>query len=98
MIVEMRTYTLVPGGVAEYSRIYHEGARALQERILGRLLGLYQSETGELHQLVFLWGYEGHDDRANRRKTLMADPEFTAFRKATRHLLVRQESRLLSSL
>ena len=98
MIVEMRTYTLVPGGVAEYAKLYSADIRALQERILGRLIGLYQSETGELHQLVFLWGYEGHDDRAARRKTLMADPEFTAFRKASRHLLVRQESRLLSAL
>lgn len=98
MIVEMRTYTLVPGGMAEYTQHYNEDVRALQQRILGKLLGLYQSETGELHQLVFLWGYEGYDDRAARRKALMADPGFTAFRKATRHLLVRQESRLLSSL
>lgn len=98
MIVEMRTYTLVPGGVAEYTRHYNESGRAIQERILGRLLGLYQSESGELNQLVFLWGYEGHDDRVARRKTLMADEGFAVFRKATRHLLVRQESRMLSAL
>ena len=98
MMVEMRTYTLVPGGVAEYTRHYSPEIRALQERILGRLLGLYQTETGELNQLVFLWGYKGYDERMARRKTLMADADFAAFRKATRHLVLRQENRFLSAL
>ncbi|VCU71015.1 hypothetical protein PIGHUM_03095 [Pigmentiphaga humi] len=95
-MVEMRTYTLVPGGAAEYLRVYGESARALQARILGDLAGLYQTESGELNQLVFLWGYDSLDERARRRAALMQDPEFAAFRKAVKHLLVRQESRLLS--
>lgn len=95
MMVEMRTYTLVPGGAAEYLRVYGESARALQTRVLGNLVGLYQSETGELNQLVFLWGYDTLDERSRRRSTLQADPDFAAFRKAVRHLVVRQESRLL---
>ena len=95
-MVEMRTYTLVPGGAAEYLRVYAAGARAVQTRMLGNLVGLYQTESGELNQLVFLWGYDSFDERTRRRAALMADPEFTEFRKATRHLLVRQESRMLS--
>jgi len=98
MLVEMRTYTLVPGGVAEYLRLYEGDARALQTRVLGDLAGLYQTETGELNQLVFLWRYASAEDRVRRRGELMADPGFTAFRKATRHLLVRQENRMLSPL
>ncbi|AZG10655.1 MAG: NIPSNAP family containing protein [Bordetella sp. SCN 67-23] len=96
MMVEMRTYTLVPGGGAEYLRLYNPSARALQTRILGNLAGLYQSETGELNQLVFLWAYESLDERASRRAVLAADAEFAAFRKSVRHLLVRQESRILA--
>ncbi|OVZ56937.1 NIPSNAP family protein [Pigmentiphaga sp. NML080357] len=95
MMMEMRTYTLVPGGSAEYLRIYNQSARALQTRILGNLAGLYQSETGELNQLVFLWAYESLDERASRRARLAEDAEFAAFRKSVRHLLVRQESRIL---
>lgn len=95
MMMEMRTYTLVPGGSAEYLRIYNQSARALQTRILGNLAGLYRSETGELNQLVFLWAYESLDERASRRARLAEDAEFAAFRKSVRHLLVRQESRIL---
>lgn len=96
MIYEIRTYTLTIGGVPEYLRIYNESARALQTAILGNLVGLYQSESGELHQLVYIWEYASFDERVKRRKALMADAGFAAFRKATHHLLVRQESRLLS--
>jgi len=95
MMMEMRTYTLVPGGSAEYLRIYNQSARALQTRILGNLAGLYRSETGELNQLVFLWAYESLDERASRRARLAENAEFAAFRKSVRHLLVRQESRIL---
>ncbi len=96
MIVEMRTYTLVPGGLAEYLRKYNESARELQTRILGHLLGVYQSEIGELNQLVFLWGFETFDERAKRRRELMADTTFAEFRKTVRHLTIKQENRLLA--
>jgi hypothetical protein len=96
MYIELRTYSLVPGGVAEYLRVYNERARDVQTSILGKLISLCQSDVGELNQLVFLWGFESLDERQRRRRELMADPVFTDFRKSTRHLLLKQESRLLT--
>ncbi len=97
MYIELRTYSLVPGGSAEYLRAYNERARDIQVAILGKLVGVYQSEVGELNQIVFLWAFDSLDERQRRRRDLMADTGFTEFRKSTRHLLVRQESRLLSA-
>lgn len=98
MIVEMRTYTLVPGGVKQYLDKYNELGRARQTEILGNLLGLYQSESGNLNQLVFLWEYEDMNDRAKRRASLMSDPVFTEFRQTTRMLLLSQENRFLTTV
>jgi NIPSNAP len=98
MIVEQRIYTLATGAVPEYVRIYNELGRSVQCEILGNLLGFYQHEFGELNQLMFLWGFDSLDERARRRQVLMADTRFKQFRDATRHLLVRQDNRLLRPL
>lgn len=94
-LVEQRIYTLVPGGTAEYVRVYEECGRAVQERILGNLLGYYTRDVGELNQLIYLWGFDSMEERANRRERLQADPEFKVFRGRIRHLMVRQENSLL---
>lgn len=98
MIVEMRTYTLVPGGVKQYLDKYNALGRVRQTEILGNLLGLYQPESGNLNQIVFLWGYEDMSDRAKRRQCLMSDSVFTEFRQSTRTLLVSQENRFLTAV
>lgn len=97
MLYELRTYTLVPGGAREYLQAYNASGRDVQVRILGHLVSLLRPESGDLNQLVFLWGYQDFEDRNVRRQQLMADPEFTEFRKKTRHLLVQQESQLFSA-
>jgi hypothetical protein len=96
MIHEIRTYTVVPGGVREYLRIYNESGRSVQTRLLGNLVALLTPESGDVNQLVFHWAFSSYEDRARRRAELLADADFTAFRKSVRHLLVQQESRLLS--
>ncbi|CAG9219034.1 NIPSNAP family protein [Burkholderia gladioli] len=95
MFVEQRTYTLVPGSVREYLRVYAECGRQAQERALGAMIGCFSSEIGPLNQLVYLWAFESLDDRARRRAVLMADPEFKSFRGKVRHLLVRQDNQIL---
>lgn len=98
MLVELRTYSFVPGGSTEYLKAYDGRPRQIQTEVLGRLVGLYHSEVGELNQLLFLWAFDSHEERERRRRVLMADAEFAAFRKSTRHLLLRQENRLLAAV
>jgi NIPSNAP len=95
MFVEQRIYSLTPGGTAEYIRIYEECGRAVQERILGPMLGYYTREVGELNQLIYFWQFASLDERSQRRAALLADAEFKVFRGLIRHLVVKQENSLL---
>jgi hypothetical protein len=98
VILEERRYTLVPGGVPQYLTQYEELGRESQERHLGTMVGCFQSEVGELNQIVFLWRYENLADRDARRAALMADEQFTAFRKSVRSLLVQQKNCILKAV
>lgn len=95
MFVEQRIYSLVPGGTAEYIRLYEELGRAVQERILGTMLGYYTREVGELNQLVYFWTFDSMDERTRRRTELAADADFKVFRGKIRHLVVKQENTIL---
>lgn len=95
MFVEQRIYTLVPGGTAEYLKVYAECGREVQERLLGAFVGCYVREIGELNQLIYLWSFESLDERTRRRAALAADADFKAFRGRIRHLVVKQENSLL---
>ncbi len=96
MLYELRTYTLVPGGLRDYLQRYEEAGRAVQVELLGHLVALMQPESGDQNQLLFLWGFDSFEERRQRRQKLLADERFTAFRKSVRHLLISQDSRLLN--
>ena len=95
MIVEERIYTLHPGKVAEMMKLYGEEGLPLQERYLGKFIGYFSTETGNLNQVVFMWGYESLDDRSARRERLAQDPEWQRYLKKVLPLIVTQENRIL---
>ena len=97
MIVEMREYTLAPGKVPEYFKLYEAEGMAIQREILGRNLGYYSTEIGpSLNQIVHLWEYASFDDRVARRKQLQADPGWQAYVRKIRPMIVAQTSRILN--
>jgi hypothetical protein len=95
MIVEERIYTLYPGKVPEMVKLYGEEGLPLQQRYLGKFIGYFSTETGNLNQIVFMWGYESLDDRSARRERLAQDPEWQRYLKKVAALLVTQENRIL---
>ena len=96
MIVEQRTYRLHPGKVPEYLRIYGEQGRAVQEPILGHMVGWFTAnDLGELNQIVHLWAYEDLADRARRRAELAASAEWQAVVKQLQPLIREQVSTIL---
>jgi hypothetical protein len=95
MLVEQRTYTTHPGRLRDYLALYEAEGMATQHRILGRMVGYYFSEVGELNQVVHLWAYESFEERLERRAKLLADPQFKAYVQKMLPLLVKQESKLL---
>ena len=95
MIVEHRTYTLHPGTVAEFMKVYLPEALELQRRILGNLIGYFTVEAGTLNQFVHLWGYESFEDRLRRRAQLMAEPLWQDYLRKGMPFIMLQESKIL---
>ena len=96
MIAEMRTYTLYPGKVGPYMALYEAEGLAVQTRILGRLLGYYSTEIGDVNQVVHLWAYDSFEERLKRRAALFADPTWLAYIPKIVGMLVTQESKILN--
>jgi hypothetical protein len=96
MIIEQRTYSFHPGGLPKFFQLYEEtGARVIQQRILGNLIGYFTTELGPLNQSVHLWGYQSLDERQRRRAELMAEADWRAFLAQIVTLLQSQESKIL---
>jgi len=95
MIVEERTYTTHPGKWREYLALYEAEGMAIQLRILGRMVGYYHADIGELNQIVHLWAYEDLNERAERRVRLMGDAGFKSYVIRMLPLLQSQSSRIL---
>lgn len=96
MIVEMRTYTLKPGTVAEYLKLYEEKALHVHREILGNLIGYFTTEIGDINQVVHLWGYASFEDRQQRRAKLAANEEWRSFLRLALPYFEKQENKLLN--
>ena len=95
MIVEERIYTLHPGKVPEMMKLYGDEGLPLQQRYLGKFIGYFSTETGNLNQVVFMWGFDSLEDRDARRERMARDPEWQAYLRKVQPLLMTQENRIL---
>jgi len=97
MIVDHRTYDVIPGKLNAYVELYKTLGWPLQKKYLGNCLGWYISmDIGSLNQIVHMWGYESLQDRAERRAKLAADPAWGAFLAQGMPLLQKMENKILT--
>jgi hypothetical protein len=96
MIVEMRTYTLVPGKTAAYFALYEAEGLATQREHLGDMMGYYATEIGHANSIVHMWRYESFEDRTKRRDGLKADPRWQAYLERMLPMLVDQHVKILT--
>lgn len=96
MYVEERIYTLYPGKLPEYLKLYTEEGMAIQTRILPLMMGYYYTEIGTLNVVVHMWGYEDLKEREILRGKMAADPGWQAYVKKIQPLIHTQESRILN--
>jgi hypothetical protein len=96
--VDHRTYTIRPRGMEEFLDVFDRLAMPVLRSTLGRPLGFYTCVVGPLNQFVHLWGYEDLGDYERRCAARDAHPDFPAYLKASAHLVVQQENRLLRSI
>ena len=93
MIVDIRTYHIVPRKMPEYLALFEEFAMPVQRRHIGEPLGYFVVEHGPLHQVVHLWGYDSLADLEARRASRDADPAWQDYLARTEGLVVSQENK-----
>jgi hypothetical protein len=99
MIIDLRTYTMVPGRLKAFLELYEREGLPVQRRHQGQPVGYFVTEIGSQNQVVHLWGYESMADREKRRAELEKDPEWIAYRvkSAAAGNVQYQENKILKS-
>ncbi|WP_038216566.1 NIPSNAP family protein [Xenophilus azovorans] len=97
MLIEERCYVLhAEHTPAMYLDLYRRsGALDLQVKTLGRLLGYFVTEIGELNAVVHLWGYDSFEERVRRRAALAGEPLWQDYLVKIRPMLKSMNNRLL---
>ena len=72
MIVEMRTYTLQPGTLAEVEKRFGE-ALPIREKH-SKLAAFWHTEVGPLNQIIHVWAYDSFEHRADVRAAASKEP------------------------
>ena len=94
MIVDIRTYNIVPRQMPKYLSLFEEFALPILRKYFGDPLGYFLVEHGPLHQVVHLWGFENLGDLEQRRAERDTDPAWAAYLQKTDGLVTSQENKL----
>ncbi|WJV54440.1 NIPSNAP family protein [Pectobacteriaceae bacterium CE90] len=95
MFFEMRTYTVKIGQLANYIKLFEDVGLPIISKY-SKLIGYWQTESGELNQVIHIWEYESLDERIQKRRKLYQDDEWiTQFIPLALPMLEKQESRIL---
>jgi hypothetical protein len=95
MIIEERIYKVKAGKLQRYLQLVREEGLAIQQPILGNLIGYFYTDIGPLNHVVHMWGYKDLNDRAERRKRLAAEPAWQVFLVKLTETLDGLENRIL---
>ena len=96
MIIEERCYVCRPGRTGEFLEIYEKGCLAIQARILGCFIGMWETDIGgDLSQIVHMWGYKDMQDRARRRARLFKHKTFLNNAAPLLDCIMTMENRIL---
>ena len=95
MIVEQRDYHVYTGKLNELVRLYSDEGIAIQEEILGGLIGVFTTDIGALSTYTSLWRYDGFGERERRRAQLQADARWQQFLAKIQPLIHTQQNRIL---
>lgn len=96
-LVNLRYYTIAPRKMAEFLDVFDRLAMPVLIRTLGAPIGFYTSTVGTLNQVVHLWAYEDMADMERRWQARDADPDFPEYLRASAHLVIAQEDRLVKA-
>jgi hypothetical protein len=76
-VYELRWYRAHPGRAAEWLDLF-KAVLPTRDKYTRRV-GLWQTETGQLNEVVHMWVYKDLNDRAASRARMAGDPAWQAF-------------------
>jgi membrane protease subunit HflK len=79
VIVEQRDYHVYTGKLPELVGLYESEGIALQQEILGGLVGAFTTDVGALSTYTTLWRYDSYAEREDKRARLQADSRWQDF-------------------
>jgi hypothetical protein len=95
MIIDLRTYTYLPGKFRKFLKGYQDVGFALTSKHLGTTLGVLRSESGVQNRTFQFFMYEDSDHRDRCRAGMIADPAWAEFVKMDGDALLQQSNVLL---
>jgi NIPSNAP protein len=95
LIVEQRDYHVLTGKLNDLVRMYEDEGIAIQQEILGGLIGVFTTDIGALSTYTSLWGYDNFAEREQRRARLQADERWQGFLARIQPLIHTQQNRIL---
>jgi hypothetical protein len=79
VIVDLRTYRMLPGRVPAQLDLYAKLGYPVQLRYMGEPVCYLVSESGQLNTFVHAWAYESAGDREEKRARMMQDADWKHF-------------------
>ena len=95
MIVNIRTYTLMPRNMPRYLKTFEEFGLPVMRRHGLDLMGYYTSVVGPQNQLVHLWQFDSMADMDTKRAARDSDPEWHAYLAKTEGMVLMQEDKIM---
>jgi hypothetical protein len=95
VIVEQRDYHVYTGKLPELVQLYETEGIAIQQEILGNLVGAFTTDVGQLSTYTHMWRYDSYAERDRRRAALQADERWQAFLPRILPLIHTQQNRIL---
>jgi len=92
-LYELRWYRSLPGRIGEWIR-HIKDVMPTREKY-SKIVGLWQTEMGQLNEAVHLWAYRDLNERAAVRAKALADPEWQAYIGRSAPLLLQQNAVVL---
>ena len=95
MIVNIRTYTLVPRMMPKYLKLFEEIAMPVVKRHGFDLMGYYSSVVGPQNQVVHVWRYDSMADMEAKRAARNEDADWLKFQQQTEGLVMMQGDKIM---
>jgi len=79
VLLDVRTYTTLPGHVPAQLELYKKYGYPVQLRYMGEPLCYAVAESGTLNTFTHVWVYESAADREEKRGRMAQDPDWKTY-------------------